>query len=563
MIDHPSQPNLDTWVSQPTWSFRFWLITAVTGAAAGLAGGLLMRLLRAVENLAWQLQEGSLLEAISATTAAHRILVLCVAGLLVSLSGRFIRKFLGNAGDVDSAIWFRSGQVPLSSTLAQAIESIVIVGMGASLGRESAIKQAGGAIASRLAQWSKLSRAEHRLLVASGVGAGMAAAYNVPLGGALFAIEVLLGSVSLRLVLPALLCSVIATTASWILLPTGPVYDVPEYPLSIPLTVWSLLAGPVLGLAAVLFVRAIAWAGAHKPATGTTVVGAPLGVFALLGLTATAFPELLGNGQDAVQIAFNAKFSIFLLLVLPPLKALATAGCLASGARGGLFTPSLLIGAILGGLLGHGWDAIWSGSSMGCCSVVGACAFLAAASQGPVSALVLVLELTRHVDATMAPMLLAVTGAMLVARHLGSVSIYSARIGSKNHHPELAARDQPCRFKELLSKDFVAVSAGTKCAEFLHQLALSTYHFPVYVVDHEGGLLGKIDRNSLEGVRHSPMPIDAATMADFVIPTDALDSQLSEQDVIKHLAGRQDSSVPIIDSATGRLIGVVHRRSAQ
>ena len=137
----------------------------------------------------------------------RRILVIFAAGLLVGAGSQFIRKTFGRSGDVDSAIWFRSGQVPALSTFAQAIESIIIVGMGTSLGRESAIKQAGGAIASHLAQWTGLSRAENRLLVACGVGAGMAAAYNVPVGGALFAVEVLLGSISLRLALPALLCS--------------------------------------------------------------------------------------------------------------------------------------------------------------------------------------------------------------------------------------------------------------------------------------------------------------------------------------------------------------------
>ena len=86
------------------------------------------------------------------------------------------------------------------------------------------------------------------MLVACGVGAGMASAYNVPVGGALFAVEVLLGSITLRLALPALLCSGVATAASWLLLPTGPIYEVPEYPLSMQLAGWSLVAGPVLGL---------------------------------------------------------------------------------------------------------------------------------------------------------------------------------------------------------------------------------------------------------------------------------------------------------------------------
>jgi len=117
------------------------------------------------------------------------------------------------------------------------------------------------------------------------------------------------------------------------------------------------------------------------------------------------------------------------LLAVPALlgSGVATAPCLRAGASGGLFTPSMTIGALLGSLFGHVWLHLFRAASMVSCPVIGACAFLAAANQGPISALVLVLELTRHVDATMVPMLLAVTGAMLAARHIEANSIYTIR----------------------------------------------------------------------------------------------------------------------------------------
>ena len=350
----------------------------------------------------------------------------------------------------------RSGSVPgewrRSQRSFQAVHTIVTVGMGASLGRESPIKQAGGALASRIAQWCRLSRPEQRLLVACGVGAGMASAYNVPVGGALFAVEVLLGSISLRLAMPALLCSGVATAASWLLLPTGPVYQVPEFPLSLQLTVWSLVAGPLLGLAAVPLIRAIGWAHSHKPRYGVWAIAAPVIAFAGLGAASIAFPELLGNGKDAVQVAYEDGFAVTLLLLLPVLKLLATCGCLGSGAQGGLFTPTMMIGALLGGLFGHAWNGIWPGASMGSCSVIGSCAFLAAATQAPISSLVLVLELTRHVDATMVPMLLAVVGSMLVSRQFESRSVYSLRFHARQS--EAAPSESRCYrqyFERLLS----------------------------------------------------------------------------------------------------------------
>ena len=162
---------------------RFWLLTAATGVAAGLAGGALMRLLHAVEHLAWHYHEGNLLEATSRTSPSHRVLMLLAAGMVIGAGGRVLRRLAGKPGKVDGAIWFRSGRIPFIPTLSQAVHSIVIVGLGTSLGREAPIKQAGGALASRLAAWARLSRPEQRLLVACGVGAGMAAAYNVPVGG--------------------------------------------------------------------------------------------------------------------------------------------------------------------------------------------------------------------------------------------------------------------------------------------------------------------------------------------------------------------------------------------
>ncbi len=122
---------------------------------------------------------------------------------------------------------------------------------------------------------------------------------------------------------------------------------------------------------------------------------------------------------------------------------MATAGCLASGARGGLFTPTMTIGAAAGGLLGSGWGRVWPGADLGLCAMVGSGAVLAAATQGPVSAVVLVLELTRHGDATMVPMLLAVGGATLTAGRLDGRSLYSARAAAAWTRPPTGRT--PCR----------------------------------------------------------------------------------------------------------------------
>ncbi len=516
-----------------------------------------MRLLKEVEHLAWQYQTGDLLEATSRASAFHRVGVLILAGVLVGIMGNLIRKTLGRPGESESAIWYRSGRLPTLSTLAQSINSIVTVAMGTSLGRESPIKQAGGAIASRIAQWGGLSRAEERLLVACGVGAGMAAAYNVPVGGALFAVEVLLGSISLRLALPALVCSGVATVSSWLLLPTGPIYRVPEYPISMQLTIWAVLVGPLLGLLTIPLIRAIGWADLHKPRNNLATVITPVLVLGMLGAVSIAYPQLLGNGKDVVQRALLDDFAIPLLLVLPILKLMATAGCLSGGASGGLFTPTMTIGALLGALFGHAWNCIVPGASMGACAVIGSCAFLAAASQGPISALVLVLELTRHIDATMVPMLLAVTGAMLTARRLESQSVYSVRLHLKDLHTYLASKALPPAFDRLFSRPASIIYSSSGYAQVAESVLSSKSDNSIYAVDHQMKLIGVIRSDLLRAERLGAMPLEAAKAADLTVSLTPLTSSMSEREILQRLSEVEHSELPVVDVDSGLVIGVV------
>jgi H+/Cl- antiporter ClcA len=255
------QPNLNPADPAIEQSVFFWLAVIVTGVTAGIAGGALMRLLYFVEHTAWSYNSAHVfLYAVTRASAARRICNLALAGILVGLVGALLRWLFKPGPDLETAIWFRSGQIPLVSTLTKAVLAIVSVGLGTCLGRESPIKQTGGALASAVARLGKLSPQQRQLLVACGVGAGMASAYNVPLGGGLFTVEVLIGSMSLQVVMPALACSAVATAASWLLLPISPIYTVGEFQMDWPLLVWAVLVGPLMGWAAVAVIRSIDWA---------------------------------------------------------------------------------------------------------------------------------------------------------------------------------------------------------------------------------------------------------------------------------------------------------------
>jgi H+/Cl- antiporter ClcA len=423
----------------------FWLAVLLTGAGTGVAAAALTRLLEMVQHIMWNGSSTNLLDAAGHAGAGRHILVLLGAGVLTGAGQIVLRQLSsGNGIDTTAAIWFHAGRMPAWRTLGSALLSVVIVGMGVSLGREGAPKQAGAVIANFFSDRARLSDEQRRLLVACGAGAGMGAAYGVPLGGALFALEVMRGLLALRYVLPALFASVVATAVSWVALPDAPTYLIPAYPGSISSVVWALVAGPVAGVASVGYVRAITWADRSKP-RGWRRLTAPLLGLGLLGVVSIWFPQLLGNGRDVSQLAFTNHVAPALLLVLLALKPAATALCMRSGAPGGLFTPTLTVGALLGAVLGHAWSWFWPGVPPGLFTVLGAAAVLAATTQGPISTVVLMMELTGRDRSFIVPLLLAVGTATLVARTIEPRSIYDARLTDAEVAERQKARELPPR----------------------------------------------------------------------------------------------------------------------
>jgi chloride channel protein, CIC family len=426
----------------------FWSMVVVTGVVTGLLGDLMMLILSGAEHLAFGYQAGSFLAGVEHAPAGRLLISLAVAGAFGGMAWYLLRRYTkGRKSEIDEQLWNGDGRLSFRRCLGTSVISEIVVGMGASLGREAAPKLMGGASASVLSGWAGLSTPQRRLLVACGGGAGLAAVYNVPLGGALFTAEILCGSLTLPVILPALACSWIATATAWIYLPAHATYtDIPGYRFSAALLTWALLAGPVIGLISAGYIRLIGWVCHHR-VTGRAGLAAPLLAFTVLGLAGIVYPQLLGNGQDMAHEAFLGVGSIGLLLVLFALKPLVTALCLGSGASGGLFTPTMSTGAVLGGALGLAWSLAWPGSPAGAYAMIGAAAMIGASMQAPIAALTLVLELTHSGFGLMVPMMAATVTATAIARHIDGYSIYSARLP--------AAADRPLRHKTGTGRDRV------------------------------------------------------------------------------------------------------------
>jgi chloride channel protein, CIC family len=205
------------------------------------------------------------------------------------------------------------------------------------------------------------------------------------------------------------------------------------------LLTWSLIVGPVIGVVSSGYIRLIGWVS-HYRATGIKVLFSPFLAFGVLGIISIWYPELLGNGKDVAYGAFLGPGSISMLLALSVLKPVVSALCLGSGASGGLFTPTLSTGAVLGGFLGMAWSLAWPGSPSGAYAMIGAAALIGAAMQAPLAGLALVLELTHSGFGLMVPMIVATATA--TAFYVDGYSIYSARLPSQppSERPESPAR---------------------------------------------------------------------------------------------------------------------------
>ncbi len=423
-------------------AIRFWIAVVLTGLCAGLGAALLTLLFDATQELAWGAADPSaLFEAAWRASPQRHVGLLLGAGLATSLAQWVLTRLTsGNSIDVTAAIWFQAGRMPAWRTLGTAVLSIVIVGMGAPLGREGAPKQFGVVFGNLFSSLQKLSDEQRRLIVAIGAGAGMAAVYSVPLGGALFALEVLRGALALRLVVPALAAALIATKTASFVVPNAPLYDVPAYTISPDVYIWAIIASPFIGLWSVAFVRVIAWAYGARPSDWRRFIAPPL-VFLVIGLISIVFPEVLGNGQDLAQLLFLHPLAPVVLAALVFVRPLATVATVASGAPGGLFTPSLAAGALAGAALGELWLQVHPGGDIGLFALLGAGAMLAASTQGPISSLVLMMELTGQARAFALPMLTTIVIATATARLIEWRSVYEARLSDAEVAERLRARE--------------------------------------------------------------------------------------------------------------------------
>ena len=399
-------PDIGAWL-------RLLAAGTLAGVVAGLVGAIVILIITGLQHLAFGYEVGSFFEGIEQSDPVRRVVALGVSGCLGAAAWWLLRTRGRPVVSVAEALQGR--RMPAVETLGDASAQFVTVGLGASLGRELAPRLVAAMIGQRLAGALRLGHSDATIVVGCAAGAGLAAVYDIPLAGAVFALEVALAAFSLRAAVIAMLSSAIAAWIAGVVVPAPPLEPTSGLSGSAALSVWALLAGPVLGLGGALFVRAVRTLERRRPPGAWLLLVMPLAYLAV-GALSVAEPAVLGDGKPMLQATITGLLPLGALALLLLAKAAATLGTIGAGAAGGTLTPALAMGSGVGALLGAAWSLLWPGVPPAAFALVGACAFLASSMRAPLTATVIALELFALGPGMLLPLMLAVAGAALMGR---------------------------------------------------------------------------------------------------------------------------------------------------
>ncbi len=394
---------------------------AVVGLVSGLvAGGVIIAFRWLTENAQLLLTPVNAPEAFEWLPWPYRLGLPIVGGLLIGII--FQRASVGSRQvgvvHVMERLANHSGRMPWKNALMQFFGGALSIMSGHSVGREGPVIHVGAASSSLLGQWLGFPNNSIRVLVACGVAAAIAASFNTPIAGVIFAMEVVLMEYTLAGFTPVILAAVAATSLTRLVYGAAPAFDIPIMQMT---SLWELpyilLLGAVLGTAAAIFIHGIRFLDERCREIPlwirTTAAGA------ITGLCALTAPQVMGIGYDTVELTLLGEMALGALILVAVVKLIATIACIGLGLPGGLIGPTIVIGAAGGGALGVVGHALVPemSSSEGFYAMLGMGAMMGAALQAPLAALMAVLELTGNSNSIL-PGMFAIVTATLTCRVL-------------------------------------------------------------------------------------------------------------------------------------------------
>jgi CIC family chloride channel protein len=504
-----------------------------------------------------------------------------VGGLIVVfLVQRFAPEAKGHGvPEVMDAVFYKRGNIRWQVAVIKSLASALSIGSGAAVGREGPIIQIGAALGSAFSQAIRLSTWQKITLLSAGAGAGIAATFNTPLGGVLFALEILLPEVSNRTFLPVVIATGAATTIGRRLIGPNPAFDVPEIQFSLAKSFHLgdaaafILLGVLCGVASWAFIRLLVVMedGFPKLPGGPyvqNIVG--MGIIGLMMVALThAFghPYVDGVGYGVIQSILDKDMTaVGLMALLFVLKMFATTISLGSGASGGIFSPSLYLGATLGGAFAAFVGMVFphTGLTIPSAAIVGMAAMVGAGTGGVMTAIIMIFEMTRDY-AIIVPVIVAVAVAAGVRRALIGETIYTIKLRHRGHripkerHINLYLVKQA---QDIMERRFILAKAGTSLREALG--AEDTDDLRPIVVERDGRIVGLVPPRSglwIESRNNPDMLVDRFVEPRVVVCRDVDLLSLVFARLKRHRAGAAIVFSGVERPRARDVVGVITKRA--
>ena len=519
----------------------------------------------AIRCLQWMMTKdtGSLVAIATSLSWWERLLVPTVGGLAAGLVLQFGFKLTRHIpfNDYMEAIVLGDGVVRVRPTLVKCGSSLLSIASGGSIGREGPMVQLASMLASLISRVLRVSAPRRRLLTACGAAAGIASAYNAPIAGALFVAEIVLGSIAMESFGPLVFASVVATVTVRTFYSALPIFQVPTFKLMSGYELFLFLGlGIVAGCFAPVMLRLLdltkdAFAKWNVPMWMKLTVGG-----LAVGVISVYTPEVWGNGYSVVSSILQKQWVWETLVLVLLCKLFATAACFGSGAVGGLFTPTLFVGAALGWLFGMPVHALFPAATAGpnAYALVGMGAFLAATTHAPLMAILMLFEMTLDYAVAM-PLMIACVTAYYTARTFSKRSVYSHALETDRLERRRFSLAET-KVRELLKSDPPVVKLNASFADVCHAFHNSP-HNKLYVVDGAQRFLGVIPLEAIRPHINDPelaVLVIAEDLLDESFPVTTADSSMT--DALELFSRRMCERLPVVNDLQHRaLLGTISK----
>jgi len=499
----------------------------------------------------------------------QKLLMPAIGGLIVGPIVTFFSKEVKGHGvpEVMESIILRNGMIRPRVVLAKIIASSICIGSGGSSGREGPIVQIGSAIGSSIGQWFQLSPEKLRTLVAAGAAGGIAAAFNAPVAGALFAIEIIFGDFGVMQFSPIVIASVTSTVVSRHYLGDFPAFIVPKYSLVSP---WELFfyagLGLLAGIGGLIFIKSLYGLEDYfdnwkfpdyvKPAIGGLLVGG-------MGIV---YPAIYGVGYAGINEALTGAMSWEFLLILLLLKIIATSFTLGSGGSGGIFAPSLFMGAMLGGAVGTVVHQIFPEitATSGAYSMVGMGAFVGAATHAPITSIIIIFEMTNDYTIIL-PLMIATIISVTFTTRIQPESIYTLKLVRRGINLFKGKEINVLKsltVKDIYKSDCDKLLPNTPFKQII-PLVINSDHEIFCVVDKDNHFVSYITLTSIRAILDDPSALNNVIVAyDLIEPSPKFVTPETNLDTVMKIFGHSRiGELPVVDAAQNNmLLGYLSRQ---